>query len=260
MLILADLHTHIYPGFELGRAVDLAWENFEANLRFSDRSSPVLNIIGLTERRDCNFYSDLESGKINLSGDRSVRCLEGCIEITRAAHTLLVFPGRQLNTVERVELLSLGSDQRISSGQPLIQTLQQITAAGAVPVVNWAPGKWWFGRGKLIRQLIESYQGDFLLGDTSLRPMGYPWPSLMSLGRKFNRQVVFGSDPLTDPSEQNNIGRYCSRYEAEFDLAKPSESYRKLLLEHSASPVGQRSSFLELIIRLGKYYLRGGNC
>lgn len=255
MLIIADLHVHVYPGYSYR---EVLLDFFSRIQQFARQrgvgSSDVLGIIALTERADCNFFEQLSAPTVGWLSDLNPTPRENCIQLENQGNKLLVFPGRQLNTGERIEILSLGSDQRIPSGLSLEETFSRIRAEQGIPVINWAPGKWFFKRGAIIREFINSSKDVLVLCDTSLRPRGYPEPLLMKFARAQGHKIIFGSDPLPAIEEQSCIGSYLSLYSRDFNLQQPGVSFKDLLLQESAQAEGQRSTLIELYRRLRRYY------
>ena len=61
-------------------------------------------------------------------------------------------------------------------------------------VLAWGVGKWLFKRGKIIRQLIETYDSPYLLlGDNSGRPSFWPTPNLFKQAKLLNIPIINGS-------------------------------------------------------------------
>jgi hypothetical protein len=241
-----DWHVHIYPGYQ--------FEDIFKRILEGLASSTDLAVLVLTERDDCSFYQKLFDGELRLSEKFKVSHLSSGILISYQQRSLLLVPGRQINTKEKIELLSLGSDQRISSGLETNQTIQQIQESGALPVINWAPGKWWFRRGQIVKDLMIKFRDQIYLCDTTLRPRLYPLPMLMRLGKRLNIPILIGSDPLPAIDEQGYIFSYRVRYACEFKLDDSLSALQKLTRSNSSTIVGQRSRCLELFRRLWRYY------
>jgi hypothetical protein len=250
MPTLADLHVHVYPTYDYSLLFNQIFDRF--NLITNKNNLKVDNfLIALTEREDCNFYEELKTSKIELPANIKKIINNDCITLIKDSQELHIFPGRQINTKEKIELLSLGSDFKIPSKLDFSETLQLIKSHNAVPVINWAPGKWWFERGQIIKKILIE-RNDLILCDTSLRPLGYPKPKLMKLAEKRDIKIIYGSDPLPHSLEQNNIAKYLTYYKA--NLEPNNASFRDLLLNNQGTPIGTRSSLIELFLRLKRYY------
>ena len=238
MLILADTHVHFYRVHELER-----WTS--AAVAQLDGPAPHAKVLCLTERHDCRAFAEnwLQGERV---GDHALR-------IAKDGREAFVIAGRQIVTRERLEVLSLTSDAAIADGQPVDDVLKQVRDAGGLPVLAWAPGKWFFARGKIIARLLEEQEpGSLLVGDSSLRPTLWPDPDLMTYahGRGFN--VIAGSDPLPFKGDEKWVGAYGVCADAPFDVGDPAGSMRAVLGNPQSKflRIGRRSTVLEVAARL----------
>jgi hypothetical protein len=131
-----------------------------------------------------------------------------------------------------------------------------------VPVLAWAPGKWFFKRGDAVVRLLGRYAaGKLLLGDTTLRPTIWAEPRLMRLARSRGFGILAGSDPLPVPGEELMLGRYATVLEGDIDPTRPLEGVRKILgAAGGIGPsVGTRGGIGETLRRLrGNARAKGG--
>jgi hypothetical protein len=243
-----DAHVHVYPAYRWPEAV----RQLLARL---DGPDDAITVGLLTESEGVHFLGD------RLAARADARDGECGIAVGPDGESLLVsdgcrlgylIAGRQFVTAERLEILALGRDLRHSDGRPVGETLERITASGAIPVVSWAPGKWWGARGERVRRLIETHAPEaFLLGDTAMRPAGFPLPSLMRLARRRGFRIIAGSDPLPFPGEERRLGSYGIALEAAFDPARPAESIRRALADPTAAwtRVGRRGAVFTCLTR-----------
>ncbi|MFH0880538.1 MAG: hypothetical protein V2A34_12550 [Lentisphaerota bacterium] len=255
--VIADLHVHFYPFYNLEAAMRSAFQRLSI-LAGAKGPQKTIKIVGLAERSDCHFFRDLKARTQAVKGFSVSDFPEDENSLSIRADTqgdeLLLLAGRQIVTSERLEVVALTADMAPSDGQPVRTVLDQIRKSGAVPCINWAPGKWLGPRGKIIASLIRGGRpGDFVLGDTTLRPSLCGEPGLMREARKKGFVVIAGSDPLPFAGEENKPGVYGSLWETEFDPAQPAESLRKLLLT-APSPrlAGRRDSVSGVFRRLWK--------
>ena len=194
-------------------------------------------MICLTERHDCHAFRDLPGDRLE---SNAVRWGEGWI-----------LAGRQVVTRERLEVLALTTDADIADGQPIGDVFSRIRDTGGVPVLSWAPGKWFFKRGAIVARLIDQEEpGSFLLGDTSLRPTVWPEPAPMRGAKGLGFSVVAGSDPLPFPGEEKYAGTYATTAEGVFDAARPVSSMRVILRGRGLRVVGNRCGPMEVFGRL----------
>jgi hypothetical protein len=216
MLIAADTHVHLYPFYDRDAALDGAFRRLAALA-----PDAGVRAVFLTERYDCDAFTDLPGERVQGYAVRW-KC-DGPGEN-------VVFAGRQIVTRERLEVLALTIDKIIPDGLILDDVIGQVRALGGVPVVAWAPGKWFGARGEMVRRLVDvSAPGLFLLGDSSLRPTVWPEPDLMKAGRRRGFHVVAGSDPLPFRGEERMAGTYGTCLEGHWDAAAPVSSARTLL-------------------------------
>ncbi len=240
--LLVDGHVHFYPGYDWRVAVRALVENLG---KHAGGDAVLMGF--LAEGAGCGFFREVRS-------DPGRFCADGlAIEPSADPGALVVkvggmptaylIAGRQVVTVERLEVLAIGTDGGIPDGEPVRRTLERVREAGGVAVLSWSPGKWFFGRGRVVRRLLEEAPaGSFLLGDTALRPLYWPFPSLMALGRRRGFKVLGGSDSLPLPEEERRIGMYGVCVRAAFDAAVPAESVRRMLAYGNVfyAPIGER--------------------
>ncbi len=253
MRIVADTHIHLYPTYNL----ELALGSLIQNLR--NILPGATNLAFFVERHDCHFFSQLresKGGKTFTDFELNTDHHEDVITISKDdKNYLYLFPGRQIKTSEGIELLSLTTDQLIEDDLPADTVIQQILDAGGVPVISWAPGKWFFQRGKVIKRLIEQmHPNKVLIGDTSLRPTIWMKPYLMRKAEKIGYKIVAGSDPLPFSGEEVQLGTFGSQIDGEFNEQEPVNSVRSLLTdpEIRIESIGRRNTAAEVLQRLVK--------
>lgn len=126
---------------------------------------------------------------------------------------LLVMAGRQVATKERLELLALGTCGRIEDGLTLEASIVAAWQLHALPVICWSPGKWWFSRGTVVSRTVAKLRSVapeklLFLGDTALRPSGFPNIGLLAREQALKHVIFAGSDPLPFSGEEERLGRY----------------------------------------------------
>lgn len=248
MELLADTHLHLYPCFDLDRAFSGLLDRLAA----ADAQAPRFGC--LAERADCHFYARLLAGE-ELLHDFSIETAGSRQFVLRRQQDgsrLTLLPGRQIIAAEKIEVLAVCTDALFADGVPAAELIRSILKKDGVPVLPWSPGKWFFRRGKVIASLLRSFTPqDFLIGDVSLRPWGWPLPLLMRKARRLGFQIVSGSDPLPFPGEEQLSGCYGTKITADCGAAAPDEALRLLLSgQAAAASFGRRSSPLELFRRL----------
>ena len=129
-----------------------------------------------------------------------------------------------------------------------------ILAQGGGRVAKYprAPNLWAGDRGRLVRKTIETCApADFLLGDSSLRPSGWPEPTELRFGRTRGFRVVRGTDALPLPGELRRIGACATLVHGPWNPAQPVTSLRHLLTtaNYPLTPAGRRLSLPGSAIR-----------
>jgi hypothetical protein len=250
MIIRADTHVHLYPCHDLRAALDGA----RARLDGAGAAPADVRVLLLSERRTDRMFAALRDGAAGpLGGWRCAGGAGGALVLSApGGGALHVLAGRQLVTRERLEVLALATEAAFDDGLSVREALGAVRAAGGVPVLPWAPGKWFFARGRIVAELLaDSVPGDFLVGDTALRPLGWPEPALMRAARERGFAVLAGSDPLPFPGEEHRAGRYGVEFDGAFDPARPAASIRALL-PTPGRLIGRRLSFPGVVRRLWK--------
>ena len=248
---ILDTHLHLYPCYDPARAFECFLDNTLAQDPHAKR------IACLAERFDCDYFGALSRSDIVLEGFSVLEILRGEIRMRRERDQaeLSIVPGRQIISREKIEVLALGCPEAISDGQPALDLVYQINHLGHVPVLPWSPGKWFGERGKLIRRLITELQpGDFLIGDTPLRPYGWPLPQLMKLAAERGFTIVAGSDPLPFGGEEKWLGAYHSVVDADPELSAEEllHALKAGETDLQCRSAGRRSNALTLLNRLRK--------
>lgn len=250
--MIIDTHIHIYPCYRLEQALGVFLD------RFAGEPAATPPVACLAERFDCAFYHQIREQKAGLSGFALTDEKDGrYLVLQRLAdgQSMYLLPGRQVISSENIEVLALCCDTMLDDGLPAAEIIKAVLARESVPVVAWSPGKWFGARGKVVDNLLGHFSpGDFLLGDTSLRPLGWAEPLLMRKAEKLGYRIVHGSDPLPFAGEELRFGYYASRIENGAENQAPDILLRSLPgnSKISITPIGRRSSPLDLFSRLKK--------
>ena len=157
------------------------------------------------------------------------------LAITSGNRRLLLVAGRQVVAREGLEVLLLGTTARVPDGQPIRDVLAQGAGLGALRVIPWGAGKWWFGRGRLLRDLMTAVvPGDgFFLGDGGGRPFFWSTPSHFRDAERRGIAILPGTDPLPFPHQTGRAGSYGFRLEGALELASPGEGIKAALRQPS---------------------------
>ncbi len=228
--LAVDGHLHVYPAHRLDR---LATACLSGLSEIAGPGRDVQPTALLTESAGHTFFRRARHGDVAADG-----CTVGYgpdadtlwLKHPDFSHSLLLFAGRQIVTAERLEVLALTRDVAVSDGLPLLETLCRVRDAGAVPCLAWSPGKWWGGRGHLVRELLADETRYLAIGDSALRPRFWREPRLMRVAAARGWPVLAGSDPLPFPGDERRAGRYGFRMALEgYDPQQPSAALRAAL-------------------------------
>jgi hypothetical protein len=249
MRLIADTHIHVYPCYDIRKTLD----SLRGNLAALDGRATCMAF--LAERYDCRFFARAtESPETSFARPLHAEVLDQALLIREQGWPdLFLFAGRQIVTRERIELLSLTTDRRIADGLPAADVLARIREGGGLPVISWSPGKWLGRRREVIARLLQENRGDTLLvGDTAMRPAGWPQSSLMRQAVRQGCTLIAGTDPLPFTGEESRAGRYASLFEADFEEQNPVASIRTILARPVTPPlsVGSRLGWFSVLRRV----------
>jgi hypothetical protein len=253
MPIVVDTHVHIYPEYDAGRFVV---DTITRLQRLAPAAAPV---ICLTERAGQHVYAEwATAGKIP-GTDCPVESIETrggiVLRVETKAGPLHVMAGRQIATAERLEVLALGRDLEMADGTPAAEVIRSILAAGGIPVLTWAFGKWWFGRSRTVRALVSHFAPERLwLGDTTMRPREWRPGRIMRRAIAAGTRVLAGSDPLPGADEARYAGRYATLLNRELNPRDPAGSIMRgfRVLPPGGRTIGHRCALPTILLRMAR--------
>lgn len=247
MPILIDSHVHIYPHYDTGVLLD-AFQNRICSSRAS------AGVMMLAEREGTDAFASWASGDALPDGYTTTQSDETSFILRKANQPdIVVVAGRQIACAERIEILALATRATFHDGTPAKVTIAEVIDAGAVPVLAWGVGKWFFKRAKIVASLLESFEGkQLLIGDPSLRPVFWPTPRLMAAAAAKGRRVIAGSDPLPPKNEETRVGQYADLAPNAFlDLSAPlTPQIVSILNTHTLIRTGRRAGLVEFFRRM----------
>ncbi|NCC52098.1 MAG: hypothetical protein EOM20_12895 [Spartobacteria bacterium] len=254
-MFVLDTHVHIYPCYSIEALLS---DGIQRMMRLTRHEAGTIYGFCLTERFDCEYFRQWkehpetfpsQTRHLETTGDTDSLRLCGA-----DLPPVYLFAGHQINTRERIEVLALGLAEKLADRGPIRETIDEIEARGGVPTLCWAPGKWFFERGKTVRHLIDEYTDRLTLADTTLRPSGWPEPRLFSYARQRNVTILAGSDPLPFAGEERYAGSYVTCFENEtFDHNTPAQSMRNILRSANQPRLaGTRTTPPTMLLRLYK--------
>ena len=233
---MVDAHVHIYDCYDLETFFTHALANLDLyHGKLYPRGGRYEKILLLTEGKKNNFFKRFkqEGGFTNKAGFHFLETKEDMSLILARENEPLCFllKGRQIVTRENLEVLLVASDREMEDGLPIDTVVQQIMDNNDMAVVAWGFGKWFFKRGKIIRQVIQTYgRPGLFVGDNSGRPVFWPTPPQFIQAQAKNLPILNGSDPLPFPGEEQKPGSYGFSVSGPFDRGEPAGSLWKLLM------------------------------
>jgi hypothetical protein len=248
----------LYPQYDMQKAFQTGLNNMHRNLqKIKLNRKNTFTVWLLTERWDCSYFKQMYESpeKFGANGYQVAPTDEKeAVAVSKNGEPKhFIFAGRQLVSNDGLEILSLACDlfvkDRTCSTKELID---RVNAAGGIPVLNWAPGKWFFNRGKIVQQLLDTPdQTTFVVGDSPLRFTLWPQPKLMKDAVNKGFKLIAGSDPLPFQGEEKYIGTYTFSTDGEFDPAKPVTSVRQILKSKGISTklIGKRNGPITFFYR-----------
>jgi hypothetical protein len=267
---------HFHDCFDLEKVFTSAYRNFEAEAERLGAGKHFAGILLLAETSRAHWFDRLfnyadgmqlpnskNTGKwsIHHTGD------DGCLEARAGdAQKLYLMAGRQIVTVENLEVLALLTVMKFEDGQPLEQVLGAVKESGAISVIPWGFGKWMGKRGRILENFLVVNRAPLFLGDNGGRPSFWPRPRLFAAAEGFGGRVFPGSDPLPFKSEVRKIARFGFSVNCTFDSEQPATSLKRVLRDSSAQlePYGplerpMRFLLVQFAMFLRKYFhIAGG--
>ena len=231
---LIDGHVHLHPCFDEEMFFRAAADNFAAAGLALGLGDPPAGILMLTESRGANRFADLRRRALNREEDGLALETTGedqsLLVALPSKGTMLVVAGRQLVTLEKLEVLALGCPVELSDGYSLEETLDRVREAEAIPVIPWGFGKWHSSRRQI---LVEALQGKpssgLFLGDNGGRAALMKQSSLFRSAAEMGIRNLPGSDPLPFAREQLRAGSFGFVLDKPLDPVRPATDLLRLL-------------------------------
>jgi len=202
---LVDAHVHYHQGFGWRRFLQGALDNTARIGRATPTPEPLTaTCLLMADPEGVDSLQDLVASPHDTPapGWRMEVLENGAVSLEppEPGPLLLLLPGRQVRTRERLELLALDCTRHIPDGLSLAESAEAAREEGAVPVLPWGFGKWSLGRGRVISDMLDSARDLGLhVGDNGNRPGISPRPRLLARARREGILDLPGSDPLPFP-------------------------------------------------------------
>jgi len=130
----------------------------------------------------------------------------------------------------------------VPDGRPIRDVLAEGARLGALRVIPWGAGKWLFGRGKLLNELIADARpgNGFFLGDGAGRPF-WSKPRHFDHAERQGLRILPGTDPLPFARQAGRAGSFGFRLDGTVDLSSPTEGIKTALRDPASrlTPFGR---------------------
>ena len=241
--LLVDGHVHFYPCYDRSVFFDGALANFRAAAAALGLASGATGCLMFSETARDRYFRALRSGagagaaaagpwRFERTGET-----DSLIALRDGGGEILLIAGHQIETAERLEVLSLGSDADIPDGLEIGPTLEAVQESGGLAVLPWGFGKWWFARGALLEAQLRTIDpAGVFLGDNGGRPGLFPSPGLFRLARERGMRILPGTDTLPLPHEAARAGRYGFVLEGAVERRQAAGCVRALARGLAAQP------------------------
>ncbi len=241
--LLIDGQAHLYPRFDLNVFLSSALANFTRAAKDLALDTP-LGVLMITDMPRAEGFARL-TGVLKGAETSTVSTHWQLKRIAeepgsllfehRDGATMIGIAGRQVNTAERIEVLSIGSAAPVADAMSLTQTISTVRAKGGIPLLPWGVGKWLGARHRLILKTLDEFPPEHLMfGDNGLRPRLWPRSSILGKATSLGYKVVSGTDSLPCPHEVKRPGSFGCWLKASIDMTAPGRQVRALLLDRDA--------------------------
>ena len=251
--LLVDGHVHFHECFTWIAFLGAAARNFGRARSILGLTAGSPACLMFTESAGANHYRMLTQRptQASLRGWRVETSDDGrSVQLTDPGDaTIIVIPGRQIVTAERLEVLALGCIDELPDGRPIREIVRAVADRDAIAVIPWGFGKWLGRRGRIVRDLIERKEVPFFLGDNGGRARIMSRPSLFGHAERLGTPVLGGSDPLPLAGQAERVGSYGFVLDAWRETSRPAPaiSTRIQALKQSPSPFGELSSAASML-------------
>lgn len=244
--MLIDTHLHYYEFY----SADLFLRSLASNLA-GIASEPGVNAGVILDRSGYRGFELLAEAVVS-GVDADVSVEGGVVRYRSDAGSVDVYRGVQVACAEGFEVLGLFCGSLIDDGVSAGSAIANIKAAGGIPVIAWAPGKWLFSRrGRVKKVLKEAGTVDVCIGDSALRPDVWGEPDVMLDFRVRGGKVLCGSDPLPYPGQECVAGTYATVIESNDAAGGAVDAMKRMMVSRNKpEPAGRRTRLGEFVVRM----------
>lgn len=252
-MLIADAHVHFHACFRRDQFFDAAWDNLTRFAPNAWEEGRLLPYLLLTETPGVNYFRQWreEAGGPAAVSWRTEETAETCslLAVRQDGATLVLVSGRQVPTLERLEVLGMGTIRDLPAGLPLRDSLERARESARIVCIPWGFGKWWLGRGATVRQAVEGARpGDFFLGDNAGRLRAGRMPRLFQVARDRGIRILPGSDPFPFRRHEHRVGTICFTVPGPVDFERPMDRLAMALAGGAdVIPKGKHSGLLTFV-------------
>jgi hypothetical protein len=232
-----DGHVHIHSCYDVDVFFDNAYRNLSETV-VGAAEEPRAYFLLMTECDGDDVFGAFRH--IASTGSNGhIRLRRWSIGITDedesivAAHEgrrLFIIAGRQVACREGLEVLLLGTTGKFEDGRSIREVLGEASSRNVPHVIPWGAGKWFFGRGKLLSQLLREHRAPlFFLGDEGGRPAFWRYPRHFTEAARLGVRDLPGTDPLPFAHDVDKVGRVGFRAKMNLDEKRPARSLLQVL-------------------------------
>ena len=112
-----------------------------------------MGVLCFTESNGMNYFENLYSNNnfirnnanyLKQNEENSLLCIDSNDK------KILFIAGRQIVTLEKIEVLALGLKENYSDNKSIEEVINYILSKNALPVIPWGVGKWIGKRGAIV--------------------------------------------------------------------------------------------------------------
>ncbi len=244
---IVDGHVHIHACYDIDELFDYAWQNLNRAVPAAAGAHEFYLL--MTETAGDHYFRALQAGTTRLKRwTVSPTGEEISLAVTQGERRINLIAGRQVACKEGLEVLFLGTTGQFTDRRPINEVLAEGAALGLPRVIPWGAGKWFFGRARLLSELLRRERDSFFfLGDEGGRPGFWPYPRHFREGSALGVRDLPGTDPLPFPHDIDKVGKVGFRVAIDYDAAAPGRSLLKALQARTTSL--ERFARLEPLVR-----------
>jgi len=234
---LVDAHVHLHRIDCVSSALDAAARNFISLGGLSPDSGR--GVLLLTQSSGEQVFENLATStaigkwEIRHSNDEPHSLLA-----SDGTHVLAIICGRQVRTIEGLEVHCLGTLREFPDGMSLAEALESMHDSVGLTVIPWGLGKWTGRRLEVLQSMLNWVEpAAVFLGDNGGRLGLIDPPPLLSGAERRGFRILPGSDPFPILGDVERIGSFGFRAEIGLSDRDPWRVLRDWLKSRQSSPL-----------------------